>query len=210
MPAMEPFKRFSAVAVPIDITNCDTDQIIPARFLRRPRNDPDYPTFLLHDLRFASAGTETEFIYNRPPYRGGRIVVTDVNWGCGSSREAAVDALRANLIRSVIAPAFGDIHYGNCIKNGVLPVRLTAEACEKLRLLLHQSPGATISIDLPAQCVTGPDGQRYQFEIESLDKQRLIHGLDDISLTLEYEAKINAFEQEYLANNRWLVPKASV
>ena len=209
MPAMEPFNRFSAVAVPIDIANCDTDQIIPARFLRRPKDDPDYPKFLLHDLRFASDGSETDFIYNQTPYRDGRILVTDVNWGCGSSREAAVNALTANRVRSVIAAAFGDIHYGNCVKNGVLPVRLKAETCEKLRLQLHQSPGAMISIDLENQSITGPDGERYEFEIESLDKQRLLHGLDDISLTLEHEAKISAFEHEYLAKNSWILPKVT-
>ena len=123
---MEAFKTFKSVAVPIDIPNCDTDQIIPARFLRHDSDAPDYDRFLFHDLRFDDDGKEKpEFIYNKEPYREGKILVADINWGCGSSREAAVSVLVANGIRSVIAPSFGDIHYNNCLKNGVLPVSYT-------------------------------------------------------------------------------------
>ena len=123
---MQPFDKLSAIAVPIDIPNCDTDQIIPARFLRRAKDDPNYARFLLHDLRFQADGSETDFIFNQAIYSDAQILVCDINWGCGSSREAAVSALITNHIRAVIAPTFGDIHYSNCIKNGVLPVRLSA------------------------------------------------------------------------------------
>ena len=201
---MEPFSRFSAVAVPIDIANCDTDQIIPARFLRRSKDDPDYAKFLLHDLRFRSDGSETDFVFNQASYRNGRILVCDVNWGCGSSREAAVNALTANRIRAVIAPAFGDIHYSNCVKNGVLPVRLLSTECEQIRAQLHQSPGTSIEIDLEDQIVSGPDGARFVFEIDQMDKLRLIKGLDDISLTLEHQSAIEAYERNYRKNNRWI------
>ena len=201
---MEPFSRISAVAVPIDIANCDTDQIIPARFLRRSKDDPDYAKFLLHDLRFRSDGSETDFVFNQAPYRNGRILVCDVNWGCGSSREAAVNALTANRIRAVIAPAFGDIHYSNCVKNGVLPVRLLSTECEQIRAQLHQLPGTSIDIDLEDQIVSGPDGARYVFEIDQMDKLRLIKGQDDISLTLEHQTAIEAFERNYRKNNRWI------
>ena len=201
---MEAFSRLSAVAVPIDIANCDTDQIIPARFLRRSKDDPDYAKFLLHDLRFRSDGSETDFVFNQASYRNGRILVCDVNWGCGSSREAAVNALTANRIRAVIAPAFGDIHYSNCVKNGVLPVRLLSTECEQIRAQLHQSPGTPIDIDLEDQIVSGPDGARYVFEIDQMDKLRLIKGLDDISLTLEHQSAIETYERNYRKNNRWV------
>ena len=100
--------------IPIDIINCDTDQIIPARFLRKDRKDPEMHTFLWHDLR-----RDPAFIFNKAPYNEGKVVVADVNWGCGSSREGAVYALNANGIRAVVAPSFGDIHYNNCLKWGV-------------------------------------------------------------------------------------------
>lgn len=201
--ALEPFTTFASIGVPIDIANCDTDQIIPARFLRRPGDDPDYPKFLLHDLRFNEDGTEKDFIFNKEPYRQGKIFVADVNWGCGSSRENAVNVLDANGIRSVIAPSFGDIHFSNCIKNGVLPIRLSSEACEDLRRQLRESPGAEIAIDLDAQSVTGPDQTTYSFEINPFDKHRLMNGLDDIGLTLEFDDRITSFAEGYKSKHTW-------
>ena len=202
-PGLEPFTTFASVAVPIDIANCDTDQIIPARFLRRPGNDPEYPTFLFHDLRFNEDGSEKDFVYNKPEFREGRIFIADVNWGCGSSRENAVTVLRANKVRSVIAPSFGDIHYSNCIKNGVLPLRLSSEACETLRQQLHESPGAEVAIDLDGQSLTGPDQTTYNFEIDAFDKHRLLNGLDEIGLTMKYEADIADFKSRYEAKHPW-------
>ena len=202
-PGLEPFTTFASVAVPIDIANCDTDQIIPARFLRRPGNDPEYPTFLFHDLRFNEDGSEKDFVYNKPEFREGRIFIADVNWGCGSSRENAVTVLRANKVRSVIAPSFGDIHYSNCIKNGVLPLRLSSEACETLRRQLHESPGAEVAIDLDGQSLTGPDQTTYKFEIDAFDKHRLLNGLDEIGLTMKYEADIADFKSRYEAKHPW-------
>jgi len=202
-PGLEPFTTFAAIAVPIDIANCDTDQIIPARFLRRPGNDPEYPTFLFHDLRFNEDGSEKDFVYNKPEFREGRIFIADVNWGCGSSRENAVTVLRANKVRSVIAPSFGDIHYSNCIKNGVLPLRLSSEACETLRQQLHESPGAEVAIDLDGQSLTGPDQTTYKFEIDAFDKHRLLNGLDEIGLTMKYEADIADFKSRYEAKHPW-------
>ncbi len=200
---MQPFRIFADTAVPIDIANCDTDQIIPARYLRRAEDDPDFPTFLLHDLRYDQDGHETSFIYNREPFRSARIIVADVNWGCGSSREHAVMALNANGIRAVIAPSIGDIHYTNCIRNGVLPVILDKEVCDKLRAQLHESPGAEIAIDLQEQSVTGPDQVNYSFAIDEFDKYRLLHGLDDIGLTLEYGEQIDAFARAYGERRAW-------
>ena len=201
---MQPFDKLSAIAVPIDIPNCDTDQIIPARFLRRAKNDPTYARFLLHDLRFQADGCKTDFIFNQSPYNGAQILVCDINWGCGSSREAAVNALIANHIRVVIAPSFGDIHYSNCIKNGLLPVRLSAANCSRIRIQLHELPGSSITIDLEEQFVLGPDRERYTFDIDPLDRTRLLKGLDDISMTLEHQTEIEVFERDYRRKNRWI------
>jgi len=200
---LQPFTIFAAAAVPIDIANCDTDQIIPARFLRRPGNDPDYPLFLFHDLRFNEDGSEKDFVFNRKAYAGAGIFVADRNWGCGSSRENAVTVLQANGVRAVIAPSFGDIHYSNCIKNGVLPVRLSSAACDSLRRQLRDSPGAEIAIDLEAQSLSGPDQTSYRFEIDAFDKHRLLNGLDEIGLTLEFEERISAFAERYKQKHRW-------
>ena len=201
---MQPFSSVTAIGVPIDIPNCDTDQIIPARFLRRAKDDPKYATFLLHDLRFNSDGSETDFIYNRAPYCDSHIVVADINWGCGSSRETAVNALVANQIRAVVAPSFGDIHYNNCIRNGVLPVRLPATSCDQLRKQLHSAPGARMTIDLETQSVTGPDQTLYPFTIDVFDRMRLLEGLDDITLTQQHEKTIALFEENYRDQNAWV------
>ena len=201
---MQPFSSVTAIGVPIDIPNCDTDQIIPARFLRRAKDDSKYSTFLLHDLRFNSDGSETDFIYNRAPYCDGQIVVADINWGCGSSRETAVNALVANHIRAVIAPSFGDIHYNNCIRNGVLPVRLSTTSCNQLREQLRAAPGAQMTIDLKTQAVTGPDLTLYSFTIDVFDRMRLLEGLDDISITQQHAKTIESFEANYRVENAWV------
>ena len=206
---MEPFKTFASIGVPIEIANCDTDQIIPARFLRRGKDDPEYPKFLFHDLRFEEDGSEKDFVYNKEPFRNGRIFVADVNWGCGSSRENAVTAMAANGVRSVIAPSIADIHYNNCIKNGVLPIRLSDENCKKLRQQLGDNPGAEVAVDLDAQSVTGPDQTTYNFEINAFDKHRLLNGLDDVGLTMEFDDKIEAFKQVYRSKHSWASPKST-
>ena len=202
-PIVQPFRTFASVAVPIDIANCDTDQIIPARFLRKGSDDPDYARFLLHDLRFNPDGSETNFVFNKPAFRGAGILVADKNWGCGSSRENAVTALVANGIRAVIAPSVANIHYSNCIQNGILPVRLSDEACATLRSQLRDGPGAEIAIDLETQTLTGPDQTRYTFEIDAFDKYRLLNGLDDISLTLEHDKEITEFATNYSTRHSW-------
>lgn len=202
---MEAFTTFTAIGIPIDIANCDTDQIIPARFLRYRDNAEGYDRFLFHDLRFARDGSEiADFIFNQEPYRRGGIIVADINWGCGSSREHAVTALTANRIRAVIAPSFGDIHYANCMKNGVLPVRLDRQVCDDLRRQLHDQPGAEIAVDLDAQTVTGPNGQIHAFEIMAFDKFRMVNGLDDIDVTLRYDPDITAFEDAHRQTYDWL------
>ncbi|MBO89655.1 MAG: 3-isopropylmalate dehydratase small subunit [Rickettsiales bacterium] len=196
---MEAFTTFKGIGIPIDIINCDTDQIIPARFLRKDRSDPDMHTFLWHDLR-----KDPNFVYNKTPYNEGTVVVADINWGCGSSREGAVYALNANGIRAVVAPSFGDIHYNNCLKWGVLPVRLSREDCDNLRQQLHNDPGAEIGFDLDAQNVSGPEGKSYSFEIDPFDKYRMLNGLDDFGVTREYDEQFVKFEAAHKADYGWL------
>ena len=196
---MEAFTTFEGIGIPIDIINCDTDQIIPARFLRKVRNDPEMASFLWHDLR-----KNPEFSFNKPPFSEGKVVVSDINWGCGSSREGAVYALNANGIRAIVAPSFGDIHYNNCLKWGVLPVRLTRKDCDTLRRQLHDDPGVQIAFDLDAQSVTGPDGASYGFEIDPFDKYRMLNGLDDYGVTREYDKDFEAFEARHKVEYDWL------
>ncbi len=194
---MEPFKSFKSMGLPIDIANCDTDAIIPARFLRIPLDDPGYDKYLFHDLRFNEDGSEkANFIFNKEPYRDAKIIVADVNWGCGSSREHAVGALVANGIRAVIAPSIADIHRSNCMKNGVLPVILSREECDTLRAHMHEAPGAEIDVDLETQTVTALNGTTFKFEIAPFDKHRMLNGVDDIGMTMECDDDITAFEND--------------
>ena len=199
-----PFTTFVSSAVPIDIQNCDTDQIIPGRFLRKSDADQDFDKCFLHDLRFNADGSEKDFVFNKDGFRDAKIIVADLNWGCGSSREHAVGVLVANGIRAVIAPSMGDIHYSNCVKNGVLPIILSETDCAKLRAQLHDGPGAEIAIDLDSQSLTGPDQASYSFDIDGFDKHRLLNGLDEIGLTQEYEGEINAFAKAHKARHPWI------
>jgi len=203
---MRSFTRLTAVAVPIDLPNVDTDRIIPARFLRQPRS-ADYARFLFHDVRFAPDGSERpEFVLNQPAYRQAQIVVAAENFGCGSSREMAVWALDAFGVRCVVAPSLGDIFHQNCLKNGLLPVILSANAVTALRQRLHETPGTTLAVDLDAQTVTTPDGAQHRFEIDPFRKQMLLTGQEELALTLGYDAQIRSFEERHEREMPWLVP----
>ena len=202
---MEAFTKLTAVAAPLDMANIDTDKIIPARFLRKLRG-PGFDKLAFHDIRFNADGSEnTDFVLNQAPYRNAKILVTAANFGCGSSREAAVYALYDYGIRSVIASSFGDIHYGNELQNGMLPVILPEATCRKLRQQLREHPGAQINIDLDSQTVTGPDDKTYRFDIDANHKERLLKGLDDISLVMQNIEAIEAFEKKHYAELPWLV-----
>jgi 3-isopropylmalate/(R)-2-methylmalate dehydratase small subunit len=201
---MEPFTRLTAVAAPYDRDNVDTDQILPARFLLKRRTDPAYPTYLFHDLRFAPDGSErAEFVLNHPDYRGARIFVGGANFGGGSSREAAAIAFATYGVRCVIAVGFGDIFYGNCIKNGILPIRQPGEVADLLRRQLHARPGATLTIDLQAQTVVDVEGHAHPFDIDAFAKSCLLEGAGQIELTLRHEAAIEAFERRYRETVSW-------
>ncbi|MGH7050317.1 MAG: 3-isopropylmalate dehydratase small subunit [Acetobacteraceae bacterium] len=201
---MRAFGTLDAVAVPLRAANMDTDQIIPARFLWRRRQD-GFGELLFHDLRHAEDGTRRQdFVLDRPEYAGAEIIVAGKNFGCGSSREAAVWALADAGVRAVIAPSFGDIFFNNSLKNGLLPVILAEARVAGLRAALEAGRNRRIVIDLAGQRVTGPDGEIERFEIDPFGKQLLLAGLDELSLTLREAEKIAAFEREYEREIDWL------
>ena len=201
---MEPFKNLQAVAVPVHAANVDTDQIIPARFLWKQRTD-GYGELLFNDVRLGPDKTpKPDFVLNRPEYRGARILVAGRNFGCGSSREHAVWALYDAGFRSVIAPSFGDIFYNNCFQNGLLPIVLPTERVATLIGRLTAQPGAALTIDLPAQTVTGPDGVVDGFEIGAFRKACLLEGHDEVSFTLTHADRIAAFERRHEARLPWV------
>ena len=205
---MQAFTRLTGVAVPIDLPNIDTDRVIPARFLRKPQGSAGYDRYLFHDVRFDADGSEkAEFVLNQAPYQPATIVVAAENFGCGSSREAAVWALMAYGIRVVIAPSLGDIFHQNSLKNGLLPVLLPTDVVAGMRGQLHARPGATITADLETQTVTAPDGAAHHFEIEPFAKQMLLTGQDEIALTLGYETQIREFEAQHRADMPWLTTR---
>ena len=183
--------------MPIERSNVDTDQILPARYLQKPRSAP-FGEFLFRDLRFRKDGTENpEFILNQPPYRPARVVVAGQNFACGSSREHAVWALYDYGFRAVIAPSFGDIFFSNALKNGMLPIVLPVEAVAAVMQASLKAPGATVCIDLEEQTVSAPDGTIRRFSVDPFSKQCLLEGLDEIAFTLTQAAHITAFEQAY-------------
>jgi 3-isopropylmalate/(R)-2-methylmalate dehydratase small subunit len=201
---MQPFSKLVSTAAPLDAANIDTDKIIPARFLRKPRA-PGYGRWLFHDERFdAEGGEKPKFVLNQAPYRDAKILVTGNNFGCGSSREQAVYVLWDYGIRAVIAPSFGEIHYGNELQNGMLPVVLPEGVCQRLREQLYASPGAQITVDLETQAVTAPDGATHRFEIGVSHKERLLKGLDDIGLVMQNLQEIEACEQRLNDEMPWV------
>ncbi len=203
---MRPFTTLTAVAVPLDIANVDTDKLIPARFIRKPRSAAKgYDPYLFYDMRFDADGRERpEFVLNQAPYRTAGILVANVNFGCGSSREGAVYALMDYGIRAVVAPSFGDIHYANEIQNGMLPVILPEEACHAIRGQLQAMPGANLSIDLARQTVADTTGHEWQFQIDGIYKERLLKGLDEVGLVLQHQPQIEAFEARHHTEHPWL------
>jgi 3-isopropylmalate/(R)-2-methylmalate dehydratase small subunit len=195
----EKFTRFTAVAAPYDPVNVDTDQIIPARFLKAPR-EQGYGGFLFHDVR-----EDPDFILNRKPFDQAKILVGNTNFGCGSSREGAPYAFHDAGFRSLIAPSFGDIFFTNCMKNGIVPVRLEEKTCSALREALKRNPGGEITVDLQANKVTTPLGE-FAFSVPPFFREMLLEGVDEIGLTLSMLPQIEAFEKDYAAATPWLTP----
>jgi 3-isopropylmalate/(R)-2-methylmalate dehydratase small subunit len=200
---MEPFTRFTAVAAPLDMSNVDTDKLLPNRFFRKARGN-GLQQYLLHDIRFNADGSEKpDFVLNQKPWREARILVAGPNFGSGSAREGAVYALADYGVRAVVAPSFSDIYAGNMLQNGLLPVVLPQDVCDGLRAQLRERPGAQLTIDLQEQTVMAPDGAVHRFEIDPGPRERLLQGQDDIDLILAHSKAIEAFEQRYLEQNPW-------
>jgi 3-isopropylmalate/(R)-2-methylmalate dehydratase small subunit len=198
---MNRFEPIEAAAAPVAQPNVDTDQIIPARFLSRPR-EQGLAECLFRDLRFDATGVERpDFVLNREGFRGAKLIVAERNFGCGSSRENAVWALYDYGIRAVIAPSTGDIFYNNCLKNGLLPVFLPPETCDDLIAAVTASPGAKIGVDLVSQTVVAPDGAVHPFDIDPFAKECLLKGLDELAYTLSQVEEIAAFENRYGREN---------
>ncbi len=207
---MKPFTQVSGVAAALEGRNVDTDQIIPARFLKKNRA-AGYGEYLFHDLRIdAQTQQPTSFVLNQDLFKQATILVADHNFGCGSSREGAVYTLADFGFRAVMAPSFGDIFYSNCLKNGLLPIRLDAQILSDLRKLITDTAATTgqtlqIAIDLAAQTVGWPGMDKaIHFDIDPFWRECLLKGVDEVALTLSYVKDIDAFEQKHYASRPWL------
>ena len=199
---MQPFTVLTGVAAPMRIINVDTDMIIPKQYLKTIKRT-GLARGLFAEMRFAEDGSENpDFVLNQPAYRNAQILVAGDNFGCGSSREHAPWALLDFGIRCVISTSFADIFYNNCFKNGILPIVVTQEELEKLFEDAERGANATVTVDLAAQEIRGPDGGTIRFEIDPFRKRCLMEGLDDIGLTLEKAPAIAAFEEK-VAERPW-------
>jgi 3-isopropylmalate/(R)-2-methylmalate dehydratase small subunit len=192
---MEPFKTLSGIAAPLDRRNVDTDQIIPKQFLKRIERT-GYGEFLFFDWRYRQDGsTNPDFGLNASELQGASILVAGANFGCGSSREHAPWALHDYGFRCIIAPSFADIFYSNCFKNGILPIRLPETAVNELIQKARARVPYRLTVDLEKQSISDEQGLNIRFEVDAFRRHCLLHGLDDIGLTLEYEPQIRAYEQ---------------
>jgi 3-isopropylmalate/(R)-2-methylmalate dehydratase small subunit len=201
---MDKFTTLTGVAAPLPITNVDTDMIIPKQYLKTIKRT-GLGSGLFAELRYKDDGSENpDFMLNKPAYRKARILVAEDNFGCGSSREHAPWALLDFGIRCVISTSFADIFYNNCFKNGILPIKVSAEDLAKLMDDAERGANATLSVDLEAQEVRGPDGGVVRFEIDQFRKHCLMNGLDDIGLTMQKAGKIAEFESGAGAARPWL------
>jgi 3-isopropylmalate/(R)-2-methylmalate dehydratase small subunit len=207
---MEKFDKLTGVAAPLNMINIDTDMIIPKQFLKTIKRT-GLGKNLFAEMRYNEDGTEKEdFVLNQPAYREAQILVADDNFGCGSSREHAPWALLDFGIRCVISTSFADIFYNNCFKNGILPITVSKEDLDKLMDDAERGANATLSIDLEAQTISGPDGGEVTFEVDAFKKECLLNGLDDVGLTLKKENTINAFEDKISAERPWVPGVATV
>jgi 3-isopropylmalate/(R)-2-methylmalate dehydratase small subunit len=200
---MEKFTVLTGVAAPLRIINVDTDMIIPARYLKTIQRT-GLGKALFASMRFDDTGAEKpDFVLNKPAYRQAKVIVAGDNFGCGSSREHAPWALADFGIRCVIAPSFADIFFGNCFKNGILPIVLPQATIDKLWGLADNGANATFTVDLERQKIATPDGEEIGFDVEPFRKQCLLNGWDDIGLTLRQVSAIDAFEAKQQTGAPW-------
>jgi 3-isopropylmalate/(R)-2-methylmalate dehydratase small subunit len=203
---MDKFATLNSAAAPILRENIDTDVIIPISRLVGNSVRGTLGQWCFSPLRYKADGSENpEFVLNREPYRGAQILLTGVNFGCGSSREGAVWALHEMGVRCVIGSSFGDIFFNNCFQNGLLPVVLDRQTVESLAREVEASQGAgRICVDLAQLTVTAPSGKRYSFSVEPARREALLEGLDEIAMTLKRAPEISAFQARDREQRPWV------
>jgi 3-isopropylmalate/(R)-2-methylmalate dehydratase small subunit len=200
---MQKFTTLTGIAAYLPMINVDTDMIIPKQYLKTIKRT-GLGKGLFAELRYDEKGNPLpDFVLHKKPYTEAQILITGENFGCGSSREHAPWALLDFGIRCVIAPSFADIFYNNCFKNGILPITLPQAEIDKLIDDASRGANATITIDLAAQEIRGPDGGVIKFAIDPFRKRCLMEGLDDIGLTLEKADDIDAFEGRARHERPW-------
>ena len=210
---MKSFDTHQGIVAPMDRANVDTDMIIPKQFLKSISRTGFGPN-LFDELRYLDLGEpgmdnskrplNMEFSLNMPRYQGASVLLARENFGCGSSREHAPWALEDFGFRTVIAPSFADIFFNNCFKNGMLPIVLPPEVVDQLFAEMYAAEGYRLTVDLLAQQVITPTGQRFDFAVDEFRKHCLLNGLDDIGLTLQASDAIQAFEEKYRQASPWL------
>ena len=201
---MQKFIRLTSVAAPLPIINVDTDMIIPKDYLKTIKRT-GLGKGLFAEMRFNEDGSENpDFVLNQPAYKKAEILVAGDNFGCGSSREHAPWALLDFGVKCVISTSFADIFYNNCFKNGILPVKVSEDELEKLMDDAKRGANATLTVDLEAQTISGPDGGTIHFDIDPDRKHRLLNGIDDIGETLEKAPSIDAFEARVKEQRPWV------
>jgi 3-isopropylmalate/(R)-2-methylmalate dehydratase small subunit len=201
---MDKFNTLTGVAAPLPFINIDTDMIIPKQYLKTIKRT-GLGSALFSEMRYSDDGSENpEFVLNKPAYRNAKIIVAGDNFGCGSSREHAPWALLDFGVRCVISTSFADIFYNNCFKNGILPIVVTPEQLALLMDDAERGSNATITVDLEAQTISGPDGGTIHFDIDPSRKQVLLEGLDDIAATLKQDNSISGFENKVHAERPWI------
>ncbi|MGL4637983.1 MAG: 3-isopropylmalate dehydratase small subunit [Beijerinckiaceae bacterium] len=199
---MQPFNKLTSVAAPMKVMNVDTDMIIPKQYLKTIKRT-GLGTALFSEMRYDDKGNENpDFVLNKPAYRKANILVAGDNFGCGSSREHAPWALLDFGIRCVISTSFADIFYNNSFKNGILPIKVSPADLEKLFEDADRGANATLTVDLEAQTITGPDGGTITFDIDPFRKHCLLNGLDDIGLTMQKKTKLDSYEKK-LESRAW-------
>ena len=201
---MEKFEKISGIAAPMPLINIDTDMIIPKQFLKTIKRS-GLGVNLFDEMRYDDNGDEIpDFVLNKPAYRSSEIIVAGDNFGCGSSREHAPWAIKDFGIRCVIAPAFADIFYNNCFKNGILPITLPQDQVDVLMKDAEKGANARMEVDLVAQQITTSDGEVFSFEVDEFKKRCLLEGLDDIGQTFQKVAAIDNFEAKASDARPWV------
>jgi len=201
---MEKFTTLTAVAAPLPIVNVDTDMIIPKDYLKTIKRT-GLGKGLFSEMRYLDDGGDNpDFVLNKPSYKGAKILVAGDNFGCGSSREHAPWALLDFGIRCVISTSFADIFYNNCFKNGILPIKVSAEELDKLMDDAKRGANATLTVDLESQTIKGPDGGSISFDIDPDLRYRLLNGIDDIGETMQKAPAIETFEHKMAEERPWV------